>query len=715
MRFQPAPTILALLSSLALTAACSPPAPAPDAAAATTIEETEILWDQWGVPHIFAPDLPHLAYAHGWAQAKSHGDLLLRLLGQARGRGGSYWGEDHLESDRWVWTVGIPRRASEWYEAQGAPYRAALDAFARGVNDYAAQHPEAIADDVEAVLPVAGPDLLAHIQRVLDFSFVVDPREVAAAASDLGGERNAAGDRTAEPRRVVPGSNAWAVAPERSASGRAMLVLNPHLPWADLFTWFEVQLKTPEVDVSGATLVGIPFVAVGFNDRLGWTHTVNTHDGADLYRLTLDGDGYRFDGEVRPFEIERRTIAVKTADGVREEELEIRRSVHGPVVAENGGEALALRVVGLDRPHLLEQYWEMAGADDLEDFETALRRLQMPMFTVMYADRDGHILHLFGGLTPERPEGDWDWAGVVPGDRSETLWTETHPYDELPRVVDPPSGWLQNANDPPWTTTFPAALDPGAFPTYMAPRFMHFRAQQSALLLRDDDSITFEELVTYKHSTRLRLAERLLDDLAAAVEAHGSERARRALEVLAAWDRTAEAESRGGVLFAAFYHRLADGGKDPFAVPWSESDPLTTPDGLADPAAAAAALDAAAEEVERDHGALDVAWGEVHRLRRGGRDLPGNGGPGDLGIFRVVAYQPGEDGEAQAVHGDSYVAVVEFGEPLRARALLSYGNSTQPGSPHDGDQLELFARKELRPVWRSRAEIEAHLEERETF
>ncbi len=170
-------------------------------------------------------------------------------------------------------------------------------------------------------------------------------------------------------------------------------------------------------------------------------HTVNTHDGADFYRLTLDGDGYLFDGEVRPFEVERQTLQVRGEDGgLHQEELEIRRSVHGPVVAENGGEALALRVVGLDRPGLFEQYWAMSRATNLEAFEAALKTLQMPMFTVMYADRDGHILHLFGGLTPVRPEGDWDWSGVVPGDRSATLWTETHPYDDLPRALDPESG-----------------------------------------------------------------------------------------------------------------------------------------------------------------------------------------------------------------------------------------------------------------------------------
>lgn len=681
-----------LLTFLAL-AACGTGVDAP-AKTATT----EILWDEWGVPHIFAPDTTQLAYAHGWAQAKSHGDLLLRLFGQARGRAAEYWGEEHLDSDRWVHKMGIPARAESWLAAQGPTFREALDAFARGIDDYAAAHADAIADDVEVVLPVTAADILAHLQRSIHFTFLASPREVSGA------------------RRGGAGSNAWAVAPSRSASGHALLVANPHLPWLDLFTWFEVQLVTPEVNISGATLVGSPFIGIGFNDHLGWTHTVNTHDGADLYELELAGGGYRFDGEVRPFETERRTLKVKRDDGsLAIEELEIRRSVHGPVVAEGDGKALALRVVGLDRPQLFAQYWDMARATNLAEFEAAQRRLQMPLFTVMYADRDGHVMHLFGGLTPKRPSGDWStWSGVVPGTSSDNLWTETHPYEDLPRTVDPPSGWLQNANDPPWTTTFPAVVDADDFPPYMAPRFMHFRAQQSARMLMDDESITFDELAAYKLSTRMRLAERVLDDLEAAVAAHGSERARRALAVLRAWDRTADAASRGGVLFAELFREIRKAGVR-FAVAWDEQRPLETPDGFADLAAAAAALDRAAATVEERHGALDAPWGDVYRLHRDGRDLPANGGPGDLGIFRVVDYRVNGDGTAEAFGGDSYVAVVELADPVRARALLSYGNASQPGSPHAGDQLELFARKELRPVWRTRAEIEAHLEERETF
>jgi acyl-homoserine-lactone acylase len=357
----------------------------------------------------------------------------------------------------------------------------------------------------------------------------------------------------------------------------------------------------------------------------------------------------------------------------------------------------------------------MARAKNLTQFEAALKRLQLPMFTVMYADRDGHIMHLFNGQVPIRAQGNFeDWEGIIPGNTSKTLWTKTHPYRDLPRIVDPPSGWLQNANDPPWTTTFPRALNPDQYPPYMAPRGpMDFRAQRSARMLDEDKRISFEEMVKYKHSTRMELADRILDDLIPAARKYGDESARRAADVLEAWDRQADADSRGGVLFAQWVEGMDFPAA--FATPWKEESPRTTPDGLADPQTAVKVLAIAAAKVEAAYGALDVAWGDVFRLKSGGKDLPANGGPGNLGIFRVLNFAPTPDGHFQSVDGDSYIAAIEFSNPVRAMTLTSYGNATQPSSPPIGEQLQLFARKELHPVWRSRQEIIAHLEQRQVF
>jgi len=306
----------------------------------------------------------------------------------------------------------------------------------------------------------------------------------------------------------------------------------------------------------------------------------------------------------------------------------------------------------------------------------------------------------------------------VRGDTAALLWTRTHALEDLPIVVDPPTGWLQNANDPPWSTTLPAVFDPGQYPPYFAPRAPpSFRPQHSLRMLTSDSLISFEELLSYKQSTRLELADRILDELIAAARSRGSAQARSAAEVLARWDRSANASSRGAVLFQAFMREASRRrwpGNSLFAVRWNETRPLTTPDGLSDAALAVAALDAAAAQVVQSFGALDVPWGDVYRLRRDSLDLPASGAGDDLGSFRVLNFERVGD-RFVANGGESFVALVEFGRPVRALALLAYGNASQPGSPHRTDQLPLFARQELRPVWLTRDEILRHMRERKRF
>ena len=583
--------------------------------------------------------------------------------------------------------MGIYGRSRRWYQEQTPEFRRYLDAFAQGINAYAEAHGDTLAERSRRVLPVDAIDVIAHTQRVIHFSFVGRPYAVDQArqlVASPGQQR--VGDRTV---------------PDREQ--HAMLLINPHLMWSGQQLFYETHLTGPGTDFYGAALVGFPVMSLGFNRDLGWTHTVNTLDGADLYALTLEGDGYRFDGKVRAFESEEQTVLVRQDDKTTASEpLTIRRSVHGPVLAQGGDKAVAFRVVGLDAPGMLQEWWDMSRATDLRTFETALRRLQVPMFNVLYADRDGHILYVFNGRVPKRPSGTYvDWLGAVPGDTSANLWTDVLGYGDLPRVQDPPTGWLQNANEPPWTATVPSPLDPARFPSYLAPQFTLIRAQQSASLLAADDSISFTELLAYKHSTRMLLADRLLDDLIAAAREYGDTAAKSAAKVLAGWNRQADADAQGAVLFERWADRmniqrsvvtLTDESRrlanETFTTPWDPSLPLTTPAGLKAKEKAAQALSAVASEVLEEYGTLSVTWGTVHRIVSDGLDLPVNGGPGDpLGVFRTQWFAPVENGKARIEGGDAFYAVVEFSQPLRARVMLAYGNSSQGESPHRGDQL----------------------------
>ena len=353
-------------------------------------------------------------------------------------------------------------------------------------------------------------------------------------------------------------------------------------------------------------------------------------------------------------------------------------------------------------------------------FEKALARLQVPCFNILYGDRDGHIEYLYNGTVPRRSKGDLTfWAGVVPGDTSETLWNDYLTYDELPKVIDPPSGYVQNTNDPPWNAAWPNSLDPAKYPPYIAPAVSSFRAERSLRMLYEDKKITYDKFIEYKHSTRAELADRILPDLLDATAQYGTPLAQQAAQVLKSWDRQAEADSRGAVLFHAWATRFMGGptmaSQSGFAVPYDLKSPLTTPRGLKDPKKAAAQLDDAAKELREQFGALDVPWGQVMRYQFGGVDLPANGGYGNMGIFRVITFGPLHNKTRSQTHGETYIAAVEFGEPMRAKVLMTYGNSSQPGSPHQTDQLPLLAKKELRTAWLTKGEVEANLSSRDRF
>ncbi|MGK7880382.1 MAG: acylase, partial [Crocosphaera sp.] len=500
----------------------------------------EILWDTWGVPHIYAENNTSLFKAFGWSQTKSHGNLLLKLYAQARGKAAEYWGINYLESDQYVRTMGIPKRAKIWYEEQTPEMQQYLDSFAQGINDYVQQHPDEIAEELKIVLPITGTDILAHFQRVIYFHFLTNPKNIKAL-QNLPSEA---------------GSNAWAIAGQKTVNNNSILLANPHLPWSDFYLWYEAQLTAPGTNLYGATLVGMPVLAIAFNDNLGWTLTVNPIDGADIYQLKLQEDSYIFDGQLKPLEKEIENIKIRQSNGsITELQIGIKKSIHGVIIEQKKDISYALRLAGLDRPQSLEQLWKMGHTKNLQEFETSLQQLQLPLFNIIYADKQDNIMYLFNGLIPVRSQGNWqDWQGIIAGDRAEILWKDYHKYEELPRIINPENGWLQNTNDPPWTSTNPANLKAEDFPPYFAPQDLGkvtdiLRSQRSIKLLSKSDKLSLEDVINKKFSSKLLITDRILDILISTAKALANPIGIEAAEVLEKWDRQTNPDSRGAVLF----------------------------------------------------------------------------------------------------------------------------------------------------------------------
>lgn len=223
----------------------------------------EILWDTYGVAHIYGKSETGVFYGFGYAQAQSHGNLLIHLYGESRGRAAEYWGKSFVDSDKWVIVNGIYERGAEWYKQQTPQFRSDMDAFAQGINDYAAKHSDKIDPAVKVVLPITGVDIIAHAHRLTNYSYVASQQRTLGSGGISGG------------------SNAWALAPSKSASGHTLLLANPHLPWAPgQLTYYEAQLEGPGIHMYGATQVGLPVLRFCFNDELGFTNTVNQVIGA---------------------------------------------------------------------------------------------------------------------------------------------------------------------------------------------------------------------------------------------------------------------------------------------------------------------------------------------------------------------------------------------------------------------------------------------------
>jgi len=662
----------------------------------------EILFDTYGVPHVYGKDEASVFYGFGYATVKNHGDVVVKLYGQARGRAAEYWGVSEVESDKWVIGNGIYERARLWYTREPASFRANLDAFAAGMNAYAKAHPEALDPAVLQVFPITGVDVMAHGHRLMNYVYV------APQARTMG--------------NADAGSNAWAVMPAKSASGNTLLLANPHLPWApSQLTYFEADLNGPGIKMYGATQVGLPVLRFAFNDRMGFTNTVNGILGATNYELNLAPGGYLYDGKIKPFTTSTRTFKVKQPDGtLRTETLALRSSIHGPVFVRADGKTVALRVAGLDRSGGLRQYWDMGKSKSFAEYQAIMRRLDVPSFNIVYGDREGHVQYLYNGILPKHADGDVArWGGLVPGDTSARLWTTTHTYEDLPKVIDPPSGYVQNTNDPPWVATYPQVIQARDYPAYMANNGpMSLRAQQSSHLMAGPKKITFDDFVVRKLTSHVLMTDRVLDELLAAAAGSTDPDVVAAAAVLKGWDRTVDAKATGALLFEAWARKFAGPAyinDANYKVRWDAARPIDTPYGLKDPTQAVAMLKAAAVEAKASYGALDRPFGDVSRFALGKVDLPGNGGFGNTGVFHVITWGPLKDGKRTPVHGETWMSMVEFSTPIKAVGLMSYGNSTQPGSPHRSDQLQHLSDKTFRTLWTTRAEVEKNLATRTPY
>jgi acyl-homoserine-lactone acylase len=700
----------------ALIPACARPSvtlPSPDVLA----QQAVIRRDTLGIPHIVAETEEAAAFAFGFAQAEDHATEIGSGVIGGRGQLAKYFGERGLENDFAQAQFDNLEESRRGLETVSPLYRRMLSAYAAGVNRYVALH--------RGELPAWMPELTA--EDVLANARAGAASSLAGLARQLRAKYEGGGPGAAQPSDEwadAPGSNALALSGSRTTTGQPILLGNPHLSWSSLY--WEAHVRVPgKIDFYGSTLAGIPVLRAGFNDRLGFVTTNNAPDLDDVFALQMSDivDRYIFNGRTMPLARREARVEVLGADGsMRTETRTFWYSHIGPIVYRGAGRAFAVRSTRLDAFRYFEGFYVLSQARNLDEWMSAMRRNYVPTSNFTYADADGNILYFWNGKVPVRRDGV-DYRLDVPAASSGDLWSRLHQVDEFPRLLNPRGGYIQNANNPPQFVSLRDPIDMSRYPASFERGSLALRPQLALDLLERRDRFSVDDVVELKYDTRMLLAERVKRAVVDAVRAtpDAPAEARAGADVLEAWDDRVSASSRGAVLFQRFWDLYSAAVRPPFATPWSEDKPAATPAGIANPAAAVEHLAAAVRAVRELHGTEDVAWGDVHRFRAGALDLPGDGAPGAYGTYRVMRFdeRPGErvrvaghvaPGRPPAGFGDAWVLLVDFSGDVTAWSVLAYGQTTNPASPHSGDQLRTFAEHKLRRAWFREADIKANLE-----
>ena len=682
------------------------------------IYTAEIIRDDFGVPHIYGKTDADVAYGVAVAHAEDDFFTLQDVIAMSRGRYGAIAGEEGAAFDYAYHLLDARGLAEREYPRLPEDTRALFDAYAAGLNEYAAAHPGEV--KLGNLFPVDGTDVAAGFALRQPFFFglgnIIEPlvsgkplnrehgpaipvADGGSAAPTTDGSETPS-ERAPDQARAHPlpwgedgalaGSNAFAVTPEKSG-GPTILVSNSHQPWRGGVAWYELVVESEEGwHYAGANFPGSPFPFLGHNEHLGWTNTVNTPDMVDVYRLEMSEDEsrYRIGGEWRDLEATTVTLPVKLGPVTLPIRRTVYRSVHGPVIRNDDG-FFAIRYGGIGNLGQLDAYYRLNKATDLEQFETILARMDIPSTNFIYGDKAGNIAYIYNAALPDRVKG-YDWRNILPGDDPRAIWSGPVSYERLPRYVNPASGWIYNANNTPYTAAGAGSdLAPEDFAPELGVELKQTnRSRRAWKLMSEAEMLDRATLEAIKYDTaydRAGYVARLWDELQALDLSDDAELAD-ARDMLMGWDFTADSVGRADALALLMIREFMSSSYQ--NKPWPD-----VRDELARQVA----------HLTEHFGRIDPPMGEVLRLRQGDVDLPLDGGSDTLRAS--TTWDVDEDGRLSVRHGDSFIQWVEWlpGERVSSRSIQPFGAATtRPRNVHFTDQATLFVQHRLKPVhfWR---------------
>jgi len=663
--------------------------------------EVEIIRDNWGVPHIYGATHADTSFGVAYAHAEDDYETIQDVVAATRGVLARYKGASAAPTDYVVSLLDVWGTVDRRYESDvPADIKEIAEAYAAGLNLYAAEHPE---QTWAGLAPFSGRDVIAGFILKTPFFYGFDETLQALFAETR--DAPVAADPAQRSWLLHPtlnterGSNAFAVTPERSGDGTTRLLINSHQPMTGPVAWWEAHIVSEQgLDITGGLFPGTPVILHGFNRHLGWANTVSKPDLTDIYKLTINPDDpkqYQLDGAWESFEESSALLRIKLFGPFA---LKVRRPVyrtaHGPVIEAQHG-TYAVRYAGMGEIRQLEQYVRLNLAENWDEFSAAMSLNALPSINYVYADKDGNIAFIHNGQYPERV-ADWDWQSDLPGDRSDLIWQDYIPYADGPKLVNPSSGFVYNANNTPYRATDgPDNLTASEFPDWLGLQTNETnRSLRIQELTNGTETMDRERLLAIKFDAAYAQnseADLFVQDVLSQDWSSEPDLAE-AAQHLRDWDYGLEIENRHAALGVLTVLRHVTG--------------QFTGDYGPEPAQA---FRDAVTLLEANYGRLDPEWGEVNRLVRGDVDIPVSGGPDILRAIYPVAMR--EDGKLHANAGDTWIALVEWESDgqQRAEVIHQYGAATlDESSPHYADQAPLFASEQWRTALLTRAEVEAN-------
>jgi acyl-homoserine-lactone acylase len=651
-------------------------------------DNIEIVRDDFGVPHIYAATDPEVAYGFAWVQAEDHFKLIQEAYLAGNGLLGKIIGLRGAGADFLTQLIQSEETVNQYYDTLDKKFIALVDGFVGGLNAYAKKYPEEILE--KKLFPLTPKKLLRYTQLQLFISNGADKLVRGIVNNSLSWPYQIEQD--------VNGSNLIAISRSRTGSDETLLAINTHQPLEGPTSWYEAHLVSEEgTNIIGAAFPGTPCLLTGANEFLGWTHTVNYPDKADVFALEMHPkkkDVYVVDGISYKLEKFKANITLKLLGMNIPIKKRFYKSIYGPTLKNKTG-VYAVRTPSTTNINAIEQWWKMNKATNFSAFYKALEMKALPGYNIGYADRNDTIFYISNGKIPVRAKG-YDWTDVVPGNTRKTLWDRYYDIKDLPQVVKPSSGFVYNANHSPFKSS-------GEADNPIAENFakeMNFETYDNNRSTRLLQLLEEQELIDYTRFKRIKYDHQLPTPLQYnymdlnplfEMKAVDYPEVSVLLTDIKNWDRITNPNSYGAGAYASLYYQLT-----PFYYELGD-DRIFTHEVLYK------ALKITKEYLKTHFNTERIQLGDFQKLVRGNKELPIFGLPDVVTAMRGVPYK---DGRIKITHGESYIGLVRF-TPTKTyyESVISFGNSRRPKSPHYTDQMELYSNFKTKTMSFDRSDV----------